>query len=536
MMRMRYVFNMAESSRKKSPIWDYFTLGEDTKFAVCKSCNKATSRGRNSTKVYNTTNLVNHLKSVHQDIHEEYQVKYQRKQEQDKANKPVIITSKQLSLEEVQEKVRIWDINDARAQRVHRLVIEMIALDNQPFSVVEDPGFIRLVSVLEPRYVIPSRKYLVDKVLPTVHSDVTSWVKNEIETVSYFSFTTDAWSAAAGNASLLSLTAHWLTDNFFKKSAVLHMQPLEDSHTGVYLAEVYKKMFDNWKISANQIHLVLRDNTANMIKAMREASLPSFGCFAHSLQLVVEDGVLSQRAVIDVLATCRKIVGHFKHSTVAYSRLCSIQERLDIPQHRLQQDIRTRWNSSLYMVQSVIEQKMALAAYATESDIPILSATQLDLAEKIIAALLPINELTNSVSADSASVSVIIPFVKMLIKTLEKHHNDSGVRTMKKEMLLSVKRRFDDIESNVPLVIACLLDPRFKDRFLSGTTQQAEAKRMLIEELEKIEDYDDAGSLEPPSKRSNADITELWQSFNEILEESGSSAESENTVIGSVVE
>ena len=61
---------------------------------------------------------------------------------------------------------------------------------------------------------MPSRKFLVDKVLPTVHSDVTSWVKNEIETVSYISFTTDAWSAAAGNASLLSLTAHWLTDNF----------------------------------------------------------------------------------------------------------------------------------------------------------------------------------------------------------------------------------------------------------------------------------------------------------------------------------
>ena len=82
------------------------------------------------------------------------------------------------------------------------------------------------------------------------------------------------------------------------------------------------------------------------------------------------------------------------------------------------------------------------------------SATQLDLAEKIVAT-----------SADSASVSVIIPFVKMLIKTLEKHHNDSGVKTMKKEMLLSVKHRFSDIESNVPLVIACLLDPRFKDSF-----------------------------------------------------------------------
>ena len=166
------------------------------------------------------------------------------------------------------------------------------------------------------------------------------------------------------------------------------MQPLEDSHTvSSYLAEVYKKMFSNWNISVNQVHLVLRDNAANMAKAMREASLLSFGCFAHSLQLVVEDGVLSQRAVVDVFATCRKIVGYFKHSPVAYSRLRSIQECLDIPQHRLQQDIRTRWNSSLHMVQSLIKQRMALAAYSTESDILDLSATQLDLAEKVVAAL-----------------------------------------------------------------------------------------------------------------------------------------------------
>ena len=71
-----------------------------------------------------------------------------------------------------------------------------------------------------------------------------------------------------------------------------------------------------------------------MVKAMREASLPSLGCFAHSLQLVVEDCVLSQRAGTDVLATFRTIVGHFKHSSFAYSRLCSIQERLEVPQHR----------------------------------------------------------------------------------------------------------------------------------------------------------------------------------------------------------
>ena len=40
-----------------------------------------------------------------------------------------------------------------------------------------------------------------------------------------------------------------------------------------------------------------------MKKALREAYLRGQGCFAHSLQLVVNDGILSQCSVIDTLAT-----------------------------------------------------------------------------------------------------------------------------------------------------------------------------------------------------------------------------------------
>lgn len=100
-----------------------------------------------------------------------------------------------------------------------------------------------------------------------------------------------------------------------------------------------------------------------MVKAMREAAYPDLGCFTHTLQLIIHDDVLTQRAVIDVLANCRKIVRHFKHSPLAYCRLKEIQQSLGIPQHHLKQDEPTRWNSTLYILQSVLKQKMALAAY-----------------------------------------------------------------------------------------------------------------------------------------------------------------------------
>ena len=202
-----------------------------------------------------------------------------------------------------------------------------------------------------------------------------------------------------------------------------------------------------------------------------------------------------------------------------------------------------------YMVKSVIEQKMSLAAYATETGIVTLSPTQLDLAEKIVVALSPIEELTKSNSADCASVSLVIPFVKMLSKTLQKHHNDSGVRTMKNEMLRSLKQRFSDIRDKQHLVLASLLDPRFKNRFFDGAEQQAKAKEIMLEEVRKLtgkpvtevqdsESGDESHETGPASKCINrrTEATELWESFEEILEESGSLVDSGPTSVASSVE
>jgi len=119
---------------------------------------------------------------------------------------------------------------------------------------------------------------------------------------------------------------------------------------------------------------------------------------------VVNDGVPSQCAVIDLLAVCRSTVGHFKHSTIAYHKLNQKQERLGIKNHKLQQDEPTRWNSTLYMLQTVYEQKMALATYATEhGGITMLTLNQIDLSRKVIAALEPIEEITKMISKDSAT-------------------------------------------------------------------------------------------------------------------------------------
>ena len=67
---------------------------------------------------------------------------------------------------------------------------------------------------------------------------------------------------------------------------------------------------------------------------------------------------------------------------------------------------------------------MALAAFASEYTISHLTSNQITISNKVIKALVRIEEVTKSVSADAAAVSVIIPFVCILTRTLSQ--NEEG--------------------------------------------------------------------------------------------------------------
>ena len=343
-----------------------------------------------------------HLRTKHCEQFAQYKAAANDKASTSKG-KDSTLGSKQLTLEESADKCRKWDISDVRAQAVHRKIGEMIALDDHPFSIVDDGGFVSLLKVLEPRYNIPSRKYFTDTVIPKICDDVKCTVVKEIANASHISLTTDIWSTDLNSCSLLSLTAHWLTPQFERKSAMLHAQPFDGSHTGEAICTSINQMLQLWELSKDRIHLLIRDNAANMVKGITDAGLPHIGCFAHTLQLVIHDAILSQRAVSDMLATSRRIIGHFRRSNLAYTRLKDIQKNLGLPVHRLVQDEPTRWNSTLYMLQRIIEQKMALAAYATEYGIPQLTSHQVTLANKVVKVMTPIEEVTMSISADAAA-------------------------------------------------------------------------------------------------------------------------------------
>ena len=60
-------------------------------------------------------------------------------------------------------------------------------------------------------------------------------IKKKLEEMQYVSLTTDIWSSDVNSDSLLSVTAHWVDNNWQPPLAVLQAHSLEERHTGEYV-------------------------------------------------------------------------------------------------------------------------------------------------------------------------------------------------------------------------------------------------------------------------------------------------------------
>ena len=143
---------MSSVGRKRSEIWNYFTISvSDEKKAVCHECHEDVARGGDKTNSFNTSNLRKHLKCRHPDKLRELEESEKEASKKKEAAKEQTGFS-QATLEECLEWTRPYPIDHPVAQRITRFIAEMMALDCQPFSVVEDQGFVRLLNHLQPRY------------------------------------------------------------------------------------------------------------------------------------------------------------------------------------------------------------------------------------------------------------------------------------------------------------------------------------------------------------------------------------------------
>lgn len=236
----------------------------------------------------------------------------------------------------------MWDTAHPKSKRFDDLIGEMIAVQNLPFSFVEGIGFRRLMQAALPNYQLRGRQFFTEHICEKIYSEMSRKIRQLLKQFSKLSFTTDIWSEPSANVSLLSLTAHGITEDFNRMQIILKSCTLHGHHTGDTIHDHFKMMMLEWNIQEEQLHCFVRDGGSNMVKAMHLANMTDVNCAVHKLQLCVRSA-LESREVKDLIAKCKKISGHFNHSQVAQDELMKIQtKQLNQPALRVIQDCVTR--------------------------------------------------------------------------------------------------------------------------------------------------------------------------------------------------
>ena len=145
-------------------------------------------------------------------------------------------------------------------------------------------------------------------------------------------------------------------------------------------------------------------------------------------------------------------------------RLHVNQNSLNLPNHKLIQQVDTRWNSVYYMLERYLEQHEAIRTtlcLLDKNEIIIPSDSNVILREAV-QILAPFEAVTREISSEKyTSASKIIPISKGLQK-LTLSHLVTMPRLLTQNLIADMRTRFLNMEENKLLASATLLDPRFK--------------------------------------------------------------------------
>ncbi|MGH0134531.1 UNVERIFIED_CONTAM: hypothetical protein FKN15_054423 [Acipenser sinensis] len=167
-----------------------------------------------------------------------------------------------------------------------------------------------------------------------------------------------------------------------------------DSH----ITEVIEK----WGIES-QVVAILSDRRRNIVKGIVEhTAYDNVNCLAHNIQRAVPAG-FKVASMHDLLSKCRKIVGHFKHSSTEATNLAFACKDKEIKHLNLVQDVATRWFLSLAMAERLVMQKEAIISVLSNIDKfgITLSQTEFLHLENLIKLLKQVKEISDFLGGES---------------------------------------------------------------------------------------------------------------------------------------
>lgn len=290
-----------------SIIWTWFGFkvsDSEQKNIICKICRATVTAKRG-----NTSNLFYHLKTKHVVEYEQSQTMRNAVPLKNQSSSGRKKVTQQLSIAQAFSKGTPYDKKSQRWIDITHSIAVFLCKDMVPFQTVERSGFLDMVNTLDQRYVVPSRKYFSEVEIPKLHAEVRSQVEKELCDIQQYATTTDLWSSRTMD-SYISLTIHFIDDEWKLCSKCLQTSYFPEDHTGEFISQGLREALESWGLDEEGMVCITTDNGANVVKAVELNDWTRLQCFGDGLHLAI--GRFSQYCFFVVVCFLLDTVGSDK--------------------------------------------------------------------------------------------------------------------------------------------------------------------------------------------------------------------------------
>ncbi|XP_052754547.1 E3 SUMO-protein ligase ZBED1-like [Galleria mellonella] len=513
-----------------SPLWEYFNKYDIIdKKAKCRVCGDIYSyKG-------STGNLKAHLKKMHYDAYTEVMTEQlKRASTTGQEQQPLLIctthlatdspgasssadsTSKPASRQQTVKR----DSTSRRMTKEMRKKIDDDLLDlfidsYQPFSLVDDRAFKKFARWI-PGYELPTRKTISTVMLPALYNQTKNELKTTLSSCNYsVCLTIDLWTANERelNESYIAVTAHYMTSDFELKTALLDCRNFQDSDTSEDIQELLTNVIAEWGLTG-KINFIVSDSNNNVQEAIRIIGWEQFGCYAHTLNSIVEYA-LAVPELQKILEKVKKIVRHYKKSTTALESIlkAQIEDQPDCMPKRFLQEVPTRWKSTYHMVQRFVDLEKYIKVTMTDqkSDLPAVTNIEWNLLTEVSKILQPFDQATETISNEKYMPgSLVIVMTRCLMTTCDKFESEP-FHEVTKEMISRLQTglttEFGLVEKSRTFSTCTFLDPRYKLSVFSDEDEATKTKNYVQEMLINLitQEIGEDQSSSSVSSSTNAD-------------------------------
>ncbi|KAF7839838.1 putative AC transposase [Senna tora] len=446
----------AGGKRKRSEVWNHMVKvkknGQD--IAICNYCKaELSAKGTSSTK-----NLLNHLTTC------------KRRWNQDIPS--CLIKQKQIMAQKNDGSMNLKNFNfDPEVSR--RDFVEAIIFHEYPLAMADHIKFKKFISNLQSLFKMVTRNTIKSDILK-IHETATESFKKLLATnTKRIANTTDMWTSRKKKG-YMSLTAHFIDDNWRLQSLLLRFLYVPTPHTMDVLADTLLKGLMSWNLEAKLSTItvdncITNDGMINLIvdklgsHCILGGRIIHMRCCAHILNLIVKDGL----SIIDkAIETIRDSVAYWIATPSMLEKSQDMAKQLKITcSKKLPLDCKTRWNSTYLMLQVALEYKDVFSRLRLRERNYLKAPTneEWDMARIICGKLKLFHNITELFSGRKYPTANVY-FVKIceLREALGKwmESTDATIKDMATKMLSKFDKYWG--VASIVMVVAVILDPRYK--------------------------------------------------------------------------